>query len=116
MDGHGQQLLRGSGIINQFFQKSETIMSEKQLSEVNLNALVQGRTFTPSPEHWEDEVLYFLLADRFSDGQEDGYLNLAGAKVAGTTPKFASADNGDAISTSADAQNWRNAGADWVGG
>ena len=91
-------------------------MAEKQLSEIDLNALVQGRAFTPSPEHWEDEALYFLLADRFSDGKEDGYLNLAGAKVAGTTPKFTPADNGDAISTSTDAQNWRNAGANWVGG
>ena len=27
---------------------------------------------TPSPSAWEDEVLYFLLVDRFSDGREDG--------------------------------------------
>lgn len=26
----------------------------------------------PSPTDWRDEVLYFLLPDRFSDGQEDG--------------------------------------------
>src|SRR5436305_1655518 len=25
----------------------------------------------PSPRDWRDEVLYFLLPDRFSDGQED---------------------------------------------
>src|SRR4051794_9005173 len=25
----------------------------------------------PSPGDWRDEVLYFLLPDRFSDGQED---------------------------------------------
>lgn len=24
----------------------------------------------PSPQDWRDEVLYFLLPDRFSDGQE----------------------------------------------
>jgi glycosidase len=27
--------------------------------------------YTPSPESWQKEVLYFLLPDRFSDGQED---------------------------------------------
>jgi hypothetical protein len=26
--------------------------------------------YTPSPADWRDEVLYFLLPDRFSDGQE----------------------------------------------
>ena len=32
----------------------------------------------PSPAAWEDQVFYFLLVDRFSDGQEDGHLDLAG--------------------------------------
>ena len=27
--------------------------------------------YTPSPADWRDEVLYFLLPDRFSDGRED---------------------------------------------
>ena len=31
-----------------------------------------GRTFFPSPAAWEDEVLYFLMLDRFSDGRENG--------------------------------------------
>ena len=26
----------------------------------------------PSPDDWADQVLYFLLPDRFSDGNEDG--------------------------------------------
>ena len=30
----------------------------------------RGRVF-PSPEDWRDQVLYFLLPDRFSDGRED---------------------------------------------
>ena len=33
---------------------------------------------TPSPSAWADEVLYFLLVDRFSDGREDGVRDLAG--------------------------------------
>ena len=29
-------------------------------------------SYHPSPVDWRDEVLYFLLVDRFSDGREDG--------------------------------------------
>ena len=32
---------------------------------------------TPSPSAWADEVLYFLLVDRFSDAREDGVRDLA---------------------------------------
>jgi glycosidase len=32
----------------------------------------EGIEYTASPIDWRDEVLYFLLPDRFSDGQEDG--------------------------------------------
>ncbi len=31
----------------------------------------RGRVY-PSPSNWRDQTLYFLLPDRFSDGQEDG--------------------------------------------
>ncbi len=30
----------------------------------------EGRAWHPSPEDWRDEVLYFLLPDRFSDNRE----------------------------------------------
>ncbi|WP_247236672.1 alpha-amylase family glycosyl hydrolase [Telluribacter sp. SYSU D00476] len=33
-------------------------------------AIREGVTYFPSPISWRDEVLYFLLPDRFSDGQE----------------------------------------------
>ena len=49
----------------------ETI--EKSLLELDFASLTR-RTFTPSPAAWEDQVLYFLLLDRFSDGKEkNGY-------------------------------------------
>jgi len=28
------------------------------------------RQYHPSPDSWQDEVVYFLLVDRFSDGAE----------------------------------------------
>ena len=44
---------------------------EKSLLDLDFAALTR-RTFTPSPAAWEDQVLYFLLLDRFSDGNESG--------------------------------------------
>jgi len=34
--------------------------------------LPRRQQYYPSPVDWRDEILYFLLADRFSDGQEKG--------------------------------------------
>ena len=92
-------------------------MIEKRLSDINWPALLQ-RQFHPSPLAWEDQVLYFFLPDRFSDGNEKGYRDNAGNKVTvGTTPIFDPlVDNGNATQTAADAANWRNAGTVFVGG
>ena len=46
---------------------------EKSLLEIDFASLTR-RTFTPSPAAWEDQVLYFLLLDRFSDGNGKGRL------------------------------------------
>lgn len=66
-------------------------------------------TATPSPSEWADQVLYFLLVDRFSDGNEDGAED-------GSTPLYSAADNGNAVRTEADAARWRDAGLGFVGG
>jgi dienelactone hydrolase/glycosidase len=71
---------------------------------------------TPSPSAWADEVLYFLLVDRFSDGREDGVRDLTGAVVAGATPPWRPGDADTAVQTDADARAWRAAGVGWVGG
>jgi hypothetical protein len=66
---------------------AETI--EKSLLDLDFAALTR-RTFTPSPAAWEDQVLYFLLLDRFSDGNEQGgYCNADGRLVCGgVTPLY----------------------------
>lgn len=79
------------------------------LKEIDMNALC-ARAFTPSPIAWEDEVLYFLLIDRFSDNNESGFA------VAGNTPLFNPQDNGNAIATDAEASAWREAGGIFTGG
>jgi glycosidase len=89
---------------------TETI--EKSLLELDFASLTR-RTFTPSPAAWEDQVLYFLLLDRFSDGQEkDGYRDNEDRPVrAGVTPLYRSEDPGRV-----DYDTWLRAGGGWHGG
>ena len=63
---------------------------EKSLFDLDFASLTR-RTFTPSPAAWEDQVLYFLLLDRFSDGKEKGgYRDAADRPVhGGSTPLYA---------------------------
>ncbi len=90
---------------------------EQRIADIDFNALTAGRTFFPSPAAWEDEVLYFLMLDRFSDGRETGYRDNSGALVTtGTTPPFQPADRGNATSTAVDRQRWVDAGNRFAGG
>ena len=50
----------------------ETILTAdppRRLKETLENWPLRGQ-YHPSPSDWRDEVLYFLLPDRFSDGRE----------------------------------------------
>jgi hypothetical protein len=61
-------------------------MPEKSLSEINWASLTgPSRSFFPSPAAWEDEVLYFLLVDRFSNGREKNFKGNDGTVVANLT-------------------------------
>jgi glycosidase len=85
---------------------------EKSLLELDFAGLTR-QTFTPSPAAWEDQVLYFLLLDRFSDGREkDGYRDNEGRPVTtGTTPLYRPEDPGRV-----DYDTWFRAGGGWQGG
>src|SRR5262249_7634231 len=89
---------------------TETI--EKSLLDLDFASLTR-REFTPSPAAWEDQVLYFLLLDRFSDGQEpDGYRDNDDRPVnTGATPLHRPADTGRV-----DYDTWFRAGGGWQGG
>lgn len=78
--------------------------------------LLQQNHYHPSPRDWSDQVIYFLLIDRFSDGKENGYKDVAGQPVGGSTQLFAPADAGNAVRTQAEIQDWESAGAQWLGG
>ncbi len=90
---------------------------ERRLSDIDWKALTANRGYHPSPAAWEDEVLYFLFLDRFSDGKEHGgFGDLQGVPVDAsanrTTPLFElAADAGKA-----DRDAWFEAGKTWCGG
>jgi len=91
-------------------------MVEKSLRELDMRSLTR-RLYTPSPVAWEDQVLYFLMLDRFSDGREQGFRGNDGGVVrGGVTPLFQPGESGNAIQTADDAARWRLAGGGWVGG
>jgi glycosidase len=73
--------------------------------------------YYPSPTAWEDEVLYLILPDRFSDGNERHYYDNDGNLVQdGTTPMYCPADEGNALMDSDSAEEWHEAGSTFVGG
>ncbi|MFW6378319.1 MAG: hypothetical protein ACOCZY_02835 [Bacillota bacterium] len=41
----------------------------KSIQDVNLKELTAAREYTKSPEAWEEQVLYFLVVDRFANGE-----------------------------------------------
>jgi glycosidase len=90
-------------------------MTDTSAFGIDLSAVAANATM-PSPSAWEDEVFYFLLVDRFSDGKDNGYRDLGGNLVAGTTPMYSTVDNGSAVSNLQDAAAWREAGTQFTGG
>ncbi|QDS72458.1 hypothetical protein FKW77_009617 [Venturia effusa] len=82
---------------------------------VNTVLLHEGKKFTASPIAWEDQILYFLLPDRFSNNAETDYVDNDGTKVStGTTVPFQSSDEGNALLP--DPKPWLDAGARFCGG
>lgn len=72
--------------------------------------------YFPSPRAWEDQQLYFLLPDRFSNGSEDGSLDLDCQPVRGSIKPFISSDIENALYTPGDAKAWEESGTIFQGG
>jgi len=85
---------------------------ERSLKDINWDTLRSSK-YRPSPPAWEDQVLYFLMLDRFSDDKEQGYRDIAGNLVAtGTTPRF----RFPVDAYKADRAAWTDSGDEWLGG
>jgi len=92
-------------------------MTRQSLVDLNLQALISRVHYFPSPIAWEDQVFYFLMLDRFSNGNENGYRdNQDNLVKTGSTPLYTPADWENALKTPQDAQAWREAGTRYVGG
>jgi len=86
-------------------------MAEQSLGELDFVSLTD-REFFPSPVAWEEQVLYFLMLDRFSDNREKDYIGNDGNIVTtGSTPAFAQSD-----ARNAPRQEWVEAGNRFCGG
>lgn len=85
---------------------------EKSLLDIDFASLTR-RQFTPSPLAWEDQVLYFLMLDRFSDGMEKGGYRDAEGRPAetGSTPLYR-----PGADKPIEYEEWLRAGSGWQGG
>ncbi|WP_420209138.1 alpha-amylase family glycosyl hydrolase [Candidatus Electronema sp. JC] len=87
-------------------------MKIARMAEVDFTSLTSGRTYTPSPAAWEDQVFYFLMVDRFSDGKESNYRDNSGALVTdGSTPLFTLSQ-----ASNISREQWVRNGQGWKGG
>jgi glycosidase len=70
----------------------ETLLSNPRPERVRDVDLPRRAQYFPSPADWRDEVLYFLLPDRFSDGQEETRPLLDRRDLAAARPNLPSGD------------------------
>ena len=84
---------------------SSTVLAQKRPANIRSVVLPRRQQYFPSPLDWRDEVIYFLLPDRFSDGQEANRPLLDRSQVAAARPAPWIWDN------------WAKSGSDrWQGG
>jgi len=84
----------------------------KSIAEIDFAELIK-RQYMPSPDCWADQILYFLMLDRFSDGNENGgYRDAQDRPVTtGTTPLATIRDVG-----SVPYWQWLSEAPGWQGG
>ncbi len=75
----------------------------KSIKDFDLDKLTKSREYFPSPQEWEEQTLYFLLVDRFSNGQEQEMYD----------PET---DFEKAIQDEETKQKWLESGDKWNGG
>ncbi|KAI9867404.1 MAG: hypothetical protein M1813_008962 [Trichoglossum hirsutum] len=91
-------------------------MPEKRVADINWIPLLE-QPFYRSPIAWEDQVIYFLLPDRFSDDSEREYNDIDGNPVnQGSTPRFNPITDKNSLGGPDGEKTWRDAGGKYVGG
>ena len=64
----------------------EDTLADPRPDELAVLDLPRRQHYDPSPDSWQDEVVYFLLVDRFSDGAESTRPLLDRTKPADARP------------------------------
>lgn len=68
---------------------TEDVLSRSRPESVHdISCRAERQSYHPSPVDWRDEVLYFLLVDRFSDGREDSRELLEKANIKAARPEL----------------------------
>ncbi|MGH9769539.1 MAG: alpha-amylase family glycosyl hydrolase, partial [Blastocatellia bacterium] len=89
---------------------TDTQLSQNRPASVRDIELPRRERYNPSTADWRDETLYFLLPDRFSDGQEQTRPLLDRGNLASARP---AQHDGEAWQWAA----WAQSGAErWQGG
>ncbi|KAF2011186.1 glycoside hydrolase family 13 protein [Aaosphaeria arxii CBS 175.79] len=89
---------------------------DQAVQDVLLEASTSTNLFHPSPVAWEDQQLYFLLPDRFSNSREQDTVIVDGGGHERDVPPFKPSDNGNAVNTPNDAKAWEQDGIVFQGG
>jgi glycosidase len=92
---------------------------QKSLNDLNIEKIVKDHgKYYPSPVTWEDEVLYFLMLDRFSDGSEyGGFGDISGNDITGPVKHRQTAlFDVSKDAWTADREIWFENGQTWCGG
>lgn len=99
-------------------QNNSHKLVEHSLKDIDWLSLKRDRTYYPSPVAWEDEVLYFLLVDRFSDAKEyGGFADLKGVPINGRTAnRTTQIFDIEKDAWKAVRETWFDAGKTWCGG
>lgn len=79
-------------------------VNEPDFQKVLLQAPLNTSQYNPSPSAWEDQLLYFLLPDRFSNGKEE------------SSTLFTQKDDGSATKSPEETEKWKNSGGFFCGG
>src|SRR6185312_1635791 len=87
---------------------AETLLRQPRPADLHHTPRAEADHYTPSPADWRDEVLYFLLPDRFSDGKEERRELLTQTRRAALCATPARPD--------IDWRAWAASGARWQGG
>ncbi|HEY9663698.1 MAG TPA: hypothetical protein V6C65_35060 [Allocoleopsis sp.] len=76
-----KKCLNKDNLADSFKMINRKNMAQQSLVNLNLQSIISGVHYFPSPIAWEDQVFYFMMLDHFSDGNENGYRDNQGNVV-----------------------------------